>query len=88
MRKCNQGAEPFTFEMPLNKNGLFVGNLLVEGFGCKANGKYEADVDNVFYNNVEIKPVLEVLGGMNQIDAAAANHVESMFEEKEQLELA
>lgn len=79
-RKCNQGAESFTFEMPLNSNGLFVGNLLVEGFGCKQNGRCVADIDNVFYNNIEIKPILEVLGGMVQIDAAAENHVQSMFE--------
>lgn len=85
MRKCNHGAEPFTFEMPLNKNGLFIGNLLVEGFGCKENGKCNADVDNVFYNNIEIKPVLEVLGGMAMIDAAASNHVESMFQEEKEL---
>lgn len=83
MRKCNQGAVPFTFEMPLNKNGLFFGNLLIEGFGCKENGKYNADIDHVFFENTEIKPVLEVLGGMAEIDAAATNHVESMLEEKE-----
>lgn len=85
MRKCNPGAEPFTFEMPLNKNGLFIGNLLVEGFGCKQHGKSNADIDNIFYNNVDIKPMLEVLGGMEQIDAAAENHVKSMFEEPELL---
>lgn len=80
MNKCNQGAEPFTFEMPLIRNGLRVGDLLVEGFGCKQHGKCVADIDNVFFNNIEIKPILEVLGGMEQIDAAAENHVESMFE--------
>jgi hypothetical protein len=87
-RKCNHGAEPFTFEMPLTSNGLFIGNLLVEGFGCKQNGKCNADIDNVFYNNVEIKPVLEVLGGMAAIDAAAENHVQSMFEPVKELAVA
>ena len=88
MRKCNQGALPFTFEMPLTRNGLHVGDLLVEGFGCKENGKFNADIDNVFFNNIEIKPILEVLGGMDQIDAAAENHVESMFEEEKELAIA
>lgn len=83
MKKCNHGATPFSFEMPLTKNGLFFGNLLVEGFGCKENGKFNADVDNVLYNNVEIKPVLEVFGGMNEVDAAAENHVTEMLSELE-----
>jgi len=87
-RKCKQGAEPFTFEMPLTKNNLFIGNLLVEGFGCKENGRFNADIDQVFYNNIEIKPVLEVLGGMSQIDAAAENHVESMLQEAKVLAIA
>ena len=81
MKKCNPGALPFSFEMPLTKNGLFFCNLLVEGFGCKEDGKFNADVDNVLYDNVEIKPILEVFGGMKEIDAAAENHVQSMFEE-------
>lgn len=80
MGKCNPGAEPFTFEMPLNINGLLIGNLLVEGFACQDGGKAVADIDNVFYNNEDIKPVLEVLGGMGPVDAAAENHVQSMFE--------
>lgn len=79
-RNCKPGAESFTFEMPLNSNGLFIGNLLIEGFGCKENGKCNADIDHVFYENLDIKPVLEVLGGMTEIDAAATNHVKSMFE--------
>lgn len=87
-RKCNHGAESFTFEMPLNSNGLFIGNLLVEGFGCKENGKFNADIDNVFFDNVDIKPVLEKLGGMDQVDAAAANHVQSMFTEEKHLAIA
>lgn len=85
MKKCNHGAEPFSFEMPLTKNGQFFGNLLIEGFGCKENGKCSADIDNVFFENVEVKPLLEVFGGMNEIDAAAKNHVQSMFQVPELL---
>lgn len=89
-RKCkdNENSEAFSFELPITSNGLFFGNALVEGFGCKENGKVEADIDNVIYENVEMKPFLEWTGGMSKIYAAAKNQVEAIFEEKEQLEIA
>lgn len=82
-RKCTHNTRHFTFEMPVNQTGRFCGTLTVEGFGCQQGHKFNADIDSVEYEGLEIKPVLELLGGMDQIDAAAENHVKEMFTELE-----
>lgn len=71
----------FRFEMPVNSNGTFMGNLTIEGYGSLEGRKIIADIDSVCYENAEIKPVLELLGGMQQIDAAAENYVSDLFQE-------
>lgn len=83
MKKCNHGTRHFCFDMPVNKDGLFCGNLTVSGFGCLVNGKPNADIDSVEYEGTEIKPVLELMGGMLTIDAAAEHHVAGLFDESE-----
>lgn len=79
-RKCTHNTRHFRFDMPVNPDGIFCGNVTVEGYGCIQGNKYNADIDSVEYEGTEIKPVLELLGGMEMIDAAAENHVHSMFQ--------
>lgn len=92
MKKCKHNTVHFRFDMPVNDGRLFCGNLSVEGFGCLEHGKPNADIDSVEYEGVDIKPVLELLGGMEKIDAAATSHVAGLFEdtqiEKQELQYA
>jgi len=73
--------------MPVNQEGINCGYLTVEGYGCFEDGKYNADIDSVEYEGTEIKPVLELLGGMKKIDDKAEEHVKELFAES-QLQLA
>lgn len=80
LRKCKHNTIHFRFDMPVNPDGVFCGNLTVEGYGCMEGHKYSADIDSVEYEGAEIKPVLELHGGMKLIDAAAEHHVEGLFQ--------
>lgn len=82
MRKCTHNTRHFRFDMPVNPDGVFCGNITVEGYGCMTGNKPNADIDSVEYEGAEIKPVLELMGGMDKIDAAAEEYVRSMFEIK------
>ncbi|HEY8690558.1 MAG TPA: hypothetical protein VIM07_15080 [Chitinophagaceae bacterium] len=80
-RKCNHGSIYFRFELPLTSEGVFFDNLTIDGYGCQnEEGKPEADIDSVEFQGVEVKPLLEIVGGMREIDAAAADHVRGLFE--------
>lgn len=80
-KKCTHDTIQFMFDMPVNQTGIFCGNLTIEGFGCQQGHRYNADIDSVEYEGTEIKPVLELLGGMAKIDAAAEAHVKELFTE-------
>lgn len=80
-RKCTHGSVYFRFELPLTSEGVFFDNLTIDGYGCRnLNGMAEADIDSVEFQGVEVKPLLEILGGMHEIDAAAEDHVRGLFE--------
>jgi hypothetical protein len=70
-----------------------VGDLVIEGLGyydSSANilsnieERYAADIDFVKWNGVDIKPVLEVCGGLEEIEEATIRHLASLFESKEE----
>ena len=79
-KNCKNRTRHFVFDMPVNNEGVFCGNMTIEGFGCKRNGHVDADIDSIEYEGTEIKPVLEMMGGMELIDATARNHVSQLFE--------
>lgn len=79
-RKCNHGSVYFRFELPLTSQGVFFDNLTIDGYGCQEEGKSHADIDSVDFRGVEVKPLLEILGAMQEIDAAAEDHVKGLFE--------
>lgn len=69
-----------------------VGELVVEGLGyfdpsanilSNIEDRYAADIDFVKWNGTDIKPVLEVCGGLEEIEEAAVRHLASLFEIKE-----
>ncbi len=78
--KCRHGSIYFRFDMPLTSEGVFFDNLTIDGYGCVVNGRPQADIDSVEYRGVEVKPLLEILGGMHQVDSAAFDHVKRLFE--------
>jgi hypothetical protein len=78
-KKCKGQAEHFSFQMEVNPSGMNCGFLNIEGFGCIENGKANADIDSVEYEGTEIKPVLELLGGMYGIDTAAEQYVKEQL---------
>lgn len=79
-RKCKHGAIYFRFDYPLSSQGVFFDNLTIDGYGCMEGGIAREDVDSVEYRGTEVKPLLEIFGGMHEIDGAAAAHVKELFE--------
>lgn len=68
-----------------------VGDLVVEGFGyfdpsvsvlSNIEDRYAADIDFVKWNGADIKPVLEVCGGLEEIEEATIRHLATVFEQK------
>ena len=81
---CPQGSEPFSFEyQQKTKHGIFMHTLLIEGFACMKEDKPEADIDRVYLNNEDVKPLLEVNGGMTLIDIEATKYVTELLEQKQ-----
>ena len=69
LKKCPNGSHPFEFEFKqYSHKGEFIHTLLISGFGCKKQGYYDADIDLVLMDNVSIKPLLEINGGMILLD--------------------
>lgn len=85
----------FTFNYPLKHKVTrdskilteHVGDLVVEGVGylnpeasvLDIFDRYNADVDFVKWNGNDIKPVLEVIGSMEEIQEAAIRHVSTIL---------
>lgn len=73
----------FQFEMlQYSHVGLYLHTLTVEGFGSRKAGYWDADIDRVTLNGVDVKPLLEINCGMSIIDKAATEHVRNMFRPK------
>ncbi len=81
IKKCKKDTIYFRFDMPVNHEGENHGNLTIEGYGCMEGQKSMADIDSIEYEGTEIKPVLELMGGMFKIDAKAAEYVKELFED-------
>lgn len=79
-KNCGPEAKPFSFELPVTDGKIGFGNVTVEGFACKEHGRVSADIDRVWFESSDIKPVLEMYAGMGTIDHAALAHVKQMFE--------
>ncbi|HVG40516.1 MAG TPA: hypothetical protein VM888_02800, partial [Chitinophagaceae bacterium] len=69
-----------------------VGELVVEGLGyfdpsasilTDIEDRYAADIDFIKWNGTDIKSVLEVCGGLEEIEEATIRHLASVFENKE-----
>lgn len=79
-KKCPQRTKPFSFELPVSDGAIGYGHVTIEGFACMHNGKPVADIDRVEYEGVDIKPVLEIMQGMQAIDEATEQYVKTLFE--------
>lgn len=65
-----------------------VGDLLISGVAyCDpyesvlSLDRYDVDIDFIKWNGTDIKPVLEVIGDMNEIGEAALQHAAYLFAE-------
>jgi hypothetical protein len=92
----NKITTTFAFQYPLKHKVVrdlkivteHVGDLTVEGFGyfdpsasvLDIFDRYTVDIDFVKWNGVDIRPVLEVTGAMDDIHEAAVRHFASEFE--------
>lgn len=91
-----QTTRDFRFSFPLKQKKVqnlaivteHVGDLQVEGVGyinyaasrLDIFDRYSVDIDFVKWNNTDIKPVLEVTGGMEEIIEASIRFVAAEFE--------
>jgi hypothetical protein len=65
-----------------------VGDLLVSGYAyCDPTAskmdlfeRYTVDIDNIMWNGSDIKSVLEITGGIEEIDEYCLRHAVSLFE--------
>lgn len=89
-------TKEFKFHFPLKHKVVrdlkivtdHVGNLEVEGVGyfdpsasmLDIFDRYSVDIDFVKWNGTDIKPVLEVTGGMEEIIEASVRYFASEFE--------
>jgi hypothetical protein len=94
MRKTTQ---TFEFHYPLKHKVVrdlkivteVVGELVVEGVGyfnpsasvLDLFDRYTVDIDFVKWNGTDIRPVLEVSGGMDEISEAATRYFAGQFEQ-------
>jgi hypothetical protein len=91
-----KSTKPFSFAYPLKHKVVrdmkiiteTVGELTVEGVGYFSPSesapfeRFSVDLDFVKWNGCDIKQVLEVTGGLDQIEEAAVRYVASLFENK------
>ena len=73
------------------KNGMkyeHITDLLVTGTGYIHNGttlldpieeRYDFDIDEIKYDGKNIYPIMEVLGGLDDIEAACFHHIHHLF---------
>lgn len=94
----NKIQQPFVFHYPLKHKVVRdlkivteeVGELEVQGVGyfnpyaslLDIFDRYGVDVDYVKWNGTDIKPVLEVTGGMDEILEASIRYFASEFEQE------
>ena len=87
----------FTFRFPLRHNRVRnfkiitedVGELEVEGIGyfdpsvsvLDIFQRFWVDLDLVKWNGTDIKPVLEITGGLEEIEEAATRYVAALFKQ-------
>lgn len=81
-KKCAQMTRPFSFELSISDGTIGYGSVTIEGFACMHNGICLADIDRIEFEGVDIKPVLEMMQGMQIIDDAAEKYVKTLFEYK------
>lgn len=75
---------------------VHVGDLEVEGVGTfypsasplDIFDRYSLDIDFVKWNGTDIKPVLEVTGGMDEITEAAVREFAKQFESQKEVQYA
>lgn len=79
-RKCKHGTTYFRFDFPLSSEGVFFDNLTIDGYACMEGPVVYADIDSIEFRGVEVKPLLEILGAMYEIDLAAEDHAKGLFE--------
>lgn len=93
-----QSPRSFTFDFPLKHKVVrdlkiaveYVGDLKVEAVGyCNTAehridifDRYSVDIDFVFWDFCNIKPVLEVTGGLAEITEAAVRHFAALCEKE------
>ena len=74
----------------------YAGELEVAGFGyfdpsiqllSNRENRLAADIDFVKWNGTDIKPVLEVCGGLDEIKEATLRHLSTLFETKSALKV-
>jgi hypothetical protein len=91
-------SKQFEFNYPLSHKVVrdckivieHVGDLTISGMAyvdpsesVLSDNRYDVDIDFVKWNGNDIKPVLEVIGDMNEIGEAALRHAAYVFEKKE-----
>lgn len=87
-------SKEFEFSFPLTHKVVrdlrivteHVGDLLISGVAyCDpyesiiSSDRYDVDIDFIKFNGTDIKPVLEVIGDMNEIGEAALQHAAYLF---------
>jgi hypothetical protein len=88
-------SKEFEFAFPLNHKVVrdlriiteHVGDLIISGTAyCNtyesiiSEDRYSVDIDFIKWNGTDVKPVLEVIGDMNEIAEAALRHAAYVFE--------
>jgi hypothetical protein len=94
--KMSKLSKPFELTYPLKHKVVrdckivteHVGDLLVSGYAyCDPTAskmdlfeRYTVDIDNIMWNGSDIKSVLEITGGIEEIDEYCLRHAVSLFE--------
>lgn len=104
MQPVRKQTMPFQFHYPLKYKVVRdlkivteqVGDLVVEGVGyfnpsaspIDVFDRYAVDLDQVKWNGTDIRPVLEVMGNLEDIEEAAIRYFASMLENSSDLRAA
>ena len=96
MQTIGKQQQPFQFAYPLKYKVVrdlkivteLVGELSVEGVGyfnpsaspIDVFDRYAVDIEFVRWNGTDIRPVLEVMGNIEDIEEAAIRHFASLLE--------
>lgn len=95
-------SKPFDFSYPLYHKVVRdlkiitekVGDLVISGVAYMnpyesvlSSDRYDFDIDFIKWNGTDIKPVMEVIGDMNEIGEATLLHVARVFADESMMEL-